>query len=85
MKFIKHIGILFLLIFSFLLVDQYFFTPQYIVKAPSPFFGKSFYNPYKGTSLSKVYPINLHGHSNAWGVLQMVMVIKKLLRKFLIA
>lgn len=85
MKFIKHFGILLLIIFSFLLVDQYFFTPQYIVKAPSPFLVKAFIIPTRVHHFQRFILLIYTDIVTPGEVLQMVMVIKKLLRKFLIA
>jgi hypothetical protein len=62
----KIAGLTFFAIVFYLVIDQYIFTPHYNIEKPSVFKGNTFYNPYENFSLNKTFPINLHGHTQAW-------------------
>ncbi|MFM2117473.1 MAG: hypothetical protein RL316_663 [Bacteroidota bacterium] len=62
----KVAGLTLLATIYYLISDQYIFAPRYVIKKPETFKGNNFYNPYENLSLSNTFPINLHGHTQAW-------------------
>jgi hypothetical protein len=49
-----------------LVINQYFFCPQFSFETPHPFSGNSFYNPYDSMNESHWVKCNFHAHTNAW-------------------
>jgi hypothetical protein len=49
-----------------ILVNQYFFCPQYDFKKSASFSGPLLYNPYEGLDSSNWKKCNFHAHVNAW-------------------
>ncbi|MCS6917289.1 MAG: hypothetical protein RMK52_02840 [Chitinophagales bacterium] len=49
-----------------IVINQYFFCPQYNFTEPRPFTGKHWYNPYEDIDTLRRFKCNFHAHSRAW-------------------
>jgi len=68
LKALKCLGYTALAVILFLGLS-WLFTPRATLVETAPFAGEHWHNPYQGVDLTSVYNVNLHAHTDRWGML----------------
>ena len=67
LKILKYLGYACLAVILYLGLS-WLLTPRAALVETTPFSGDYWHNPYQGVDLTNVYNINLHAHTDRWGI-----------------